>query len=361
MVMWYKYFLFIFFFIIILRGTPSYSRQIQNSFTISSQRDTLISDTLKNRPPANDLKAGFKDLFVTPVLANGVSAAQLNPMAISFVQDYMKKYGKGIEKMKGWGKPYFDLIDGILTQHGIPKEMKYLAVIESSLKSNEISWAGAVGPWQFMPSTARRMGLHVNSSMDERTDYYKSTHAAARYLTELYSIYGDWLLVIAAYNGGPGNVNRAIKKSGSKNFWDLQYYLPEESRNHVKKFIATHYIMEGQGGVTTVTKDEAKEILFAKADATANLTPEELKNSKTQLISGKYNSMVIVKNIGMDLITFSRMNPDFDKRITTNGNYELRLPSDKIELFNSRRNQILDESVQLLINSATSSGTSSNK
>jgi membrane-bound lytic murein transglycosylase D len=361
MVMWYKCFLFIFMFEYTVPVTPSYGRQNQDSLPVTLLPRTLLNDTLKNQLPVNDRKTGFKDLFVTPTLANGVSAAQLNPRAISFVEEYIKKYGKGIEKMKGWGKPYFDMIDGILTQHGIPKEMKYLAVIESSLKSNEISWAGAVGPWQFMPSTARRMGLRVNNYMDERTDYYKSTHAAARYLTELYSIYGDWLLVIAAYNGGPGNVNKAIRKSGSRNFWDLQYYLPEESRNHVKKFIATHYIMEGQGGITTLTKDEAKEILFAKADATANLTPEELKESKTQVISGKYNSMVIAKNIGMDLITFSRMNPDFDKRITTNGNYELRLPSDKIDLFNSRRNQILDESVQLLINSATSTGTDSNK
>ena len=91
---------------------------------------------------------------------------------------------------------------------------------------------------------------------------YKSTHAASRYLTSLFSIYGDWLLVIAAYNGGPGKVNTAIKKSGSRDFWTLQKYLPAESKNHVKKFIATHYMMEGEGGITTVTKAEANFLLI---------------------------------------------------------------------------------------------------
>ena len=99
------------------------------------------------------------------------------------------------------------MIDAVLVKHGLPKELKYLAVIESQLKSNARSWAGAVGPWQFMPATGRIMGLKVNRRVDERRDIYKSTHAASRYLTSLYSLYGDWLLVIAAYNGGPGKVN----------------------------------------------------------------------------------------------------------------------------------------------------------
>ena len=185
--------------------------------------------------------------------------SQLNPLAVSFVEDYIEKYGEKIEGMKDWGKPYFDMMDGILVQHGLPKELKYLAVIESDLKSNARSWAGAVGPWQFMPATARNMGLKVGNKYDERRDFYKSTHAASKYLTSLFAIYGDWLLVIAAYNGGPGKVNSAIRKSGSRDFWTLQRYLPAESKNHVKKFIATHYIMEGgQGGITTVTKEEAK-------------------------------------------------------------------------------------------------------
>ena len=294
---------------------------------------------------AVDPKAGFKDLFVTTsTLSNGINAAQLNPLAISFVEDYIGKFGKSMEDMKDWGKPYFDMMDGILEKHGLPKELKYLAVIESQLKFNAKSWAGAVGPWQFMPSTARVLGLRVNGKIDERRDIFKSTHAASRYLTSLFSIYGDWLLVIAAYNGGPGKVNSAIKRSGSRDFWTLQKYLPSESRKHVKKFIATHYIMEGEGGITTATKDEAKNLLFAA------MSKEELNAYKAQQITGRYNSLIITKHITMDISVFNRMNPDFDKLIADNGNYELRLPSDKMDIFLAKKFDILNESMQLLLN-----------
>ena len=198
------------------------------------------------------------------------------------------------------------------------------------------------------------MGLKVNAYLDERTDYYKSTRAAAKYLTDLFSIYNDWLLVIAAYNGGAGNVNYAIRKSGSRNFWELQYYLPEESRNHVKKFIATHYIMERNGGITTVTKDEAKDLVLSMTKN--NLSIEELNNSKTQTISGKYNSLIIVKDILIDIVSFNRYNPDFDKQIGINGSFELRLPGDKMEIFNIKKYQILEESMRLLLAPVSNGG-----
>ena len=301
----------------------------------------------------NDLKKGFKDLFISSNETAGVNTAQLNPRAISFVEDYIQKHKKNLEGLKDWGRPYFDLMDAILSLHGLPKELKYLAVIESHLKVYAVSWAGAVGPWQFMPATARRFGLKVNDYMDERTDYYKSTHAAARYLTELYSVFNDWLLVIAAYNGGPGNVNSAMRKSNSADFWTLQNYLPAESRDHVKKFIATHYIMEGEGGLTTLTKDETKVLQLASAinPAAKFLSEEELNNSKVRKLSGKYNSVVIAKHILFPIIDFNRYNPDFDKLIATNSNYELRLPADKMELFTAKRYDILNESIQVLLNS----------
>jgi membrane-bound lytic murein transglycosylase D len=246
--------------------------------------------------------------------------------------------------MKTWGRPYFDIMNNILTQHGLPTELKYLSVIESALKTYAVSWAGAVGPWQFMPATARNLGLRVTKRVDDRTDFQKSTHAAARYLTELFGIYGDWLLVIAAYNGGPGNVNSAIRRSGSKNFWDLQYYLPAESRNHVKKFIATHYIMEGEGGVTTLTKKEANELLL-------NLPVELAAGSEASVtnVTGKYHSLVIAKFIEMNIVEFSRLNPNFDKLLAENGNFDLRLPADKMLLFQASKPQILEQSIKLLL------------
>jgi len=328
----------------------SASDQQQVSAPVLISSDTaIVNDSLQASITTNDPRKAFKDLFIATTERAESYSVQLNPRAISFVQDYMGQHTKRLEQMKGWGKPYFDLMDGILVAQGIPSELKYLAVVESNLKSSAFSWAGAVGPWQFMAGTAKKMGLKVNQYKDERTDYYKSTTAAAKYLKQLFSIYGDWLLVIAAYNGGAGNVNSAIRRSHSHNFWDLQYYLPTESRNHVKKFIATHYIMEGNGGITTVTKDEAKNAMLPSTTAKNSLSQEELTNSKMQSISGKYNSLIISKNILMDIASFNRYNPEFDKQIATSGSFDLRLPGDKMDAFNSKKFQILEESVKLLL------------
>ncbi len=322
----------------------------QASAVAAVSSDTaIVNDSLQENLSANDPRKAFKDLFITSTEKTETYSVQLNPRAISFVEDYMGHHTKRLEQMKGWGKPYFDMMDGILVAQGLPGELKYLAVVESNLKSSAFSWAGAVGPWQFMPGTAKKMGLKVNQYRDERTDYHKSTTAAARYLKELFSIYGDWLLVIAAYNGGVGNVNSAIRRSHSRNFWDLQYYLPTESRNHVKKFIATHYIMEGNGGITTVTKDEADDAMLSSVTAKNVLSQEELSNSKMQSISGKYNSAILAKNILMDIASFNRYNRDFDKQIAVRGSFDLRLPGDKMEVFNAKKFQILDESMKLLL------------
>jgi len=314
-------------------------------FSDSADKKDSLGEDIKQ---VADSKQEFKDLFSTSTLSNGVVIQQLNPLAVSFVEDYIEKFGKKMADMKDWGKPYFDMMDGILTQYNLPKELKYLAVIESFLKTNARSSAGAVGPWQFMPATARTMGLKISKKYDERRDFTKSTHAASKYLTSLYALYGDWLLVIAAYNGGPGKVDAAIRKSGSRDFWTLQRYLPAESKNHVKKFIATHYMMEGQGGITTATKDEAKE-----APVTSSLTPEEDSNAKKQSISGRYNSFVIMKHISMDMAAFNKMNPNFDKLIASTGVYELRLPTEKMELFLAKKPTILNESMQLLLTAGT--------
>jgi membrane-bound lytic murein transglycosylase D len=288
---------------------------------------------------------------------NSSNGIRLNPRAIQFVQDYMERNGEDLRKMKGWARPYFNMIDGVLKKYGLPSELKYLAVIESELKSTATSWAGAVGPWQLMPQTARDLGLKVNRSIDERKNYTKSTHAAALYLRDLYREFGDWLLVIAAYNGGPVNVYSAIKKSqGSRNFWKIQNYLPAETRMHVKKFIGTHYVFEGQGSVTTLTKAEVTEQLGVTATYLLHrrLTTSEMNDAKSFEVSGKYYSAAIAKNIMMDLNEFNRYNPDFDAIMASNNNaYEMKLPADKMELFIANKYIILNESVQMMLSGAT--------
>ncbi|MGZ3839250.1 MAG: lytic transglycosylase domain-containing protein [Flavisolibacter sp.] len=301
-------------------------------------RDSTVKDQLLSSP-----KEGFKNLFDTET-SGGMNITKLNPKAISFVQDYMEENGARLARMKSWGRPYFDLIGEVFSAHGLPVELKYLSVIESDLKSSAVSWAGAVGPWQLMPQTAKDYGLTVTRNRDDRRDYKKSTTAAARYLTDLYNIYNDWLLVVAAYNCGAGNVNSAIRRSGSHNFWDLQYYLPAESRNHVKKFIATHYIMEGEGGLTTITRKEREGLTALAPSADTSLA--------TANISGKYASAAIASVIGMNLSDFNTLNPNFDRAIASLGHYDLRLPPEKMNVFQADKPQILEQSIQLMINGA---------
>ena len=298
---------------------------------------------------------GFKNLFPTYSYNSSMPySSQVVPQAESYMQDYLRMYGKQLSGMKSWCMPYFNLIDNIFTQYGIPKELKYLAVIESNLKTNATSWVGASGPWQFMPYTARENGLVVNGLVDERRDYFKSTHAAARYLLTLYKQTHDWLLVIAAYNGGAGRVFSAIQRSGSRNFWSLQYNLPEESRNHVKKFIATHYVMETGGGSagfgnTGFSMRTGGGTAVNPYINKPTLTVSEMEAAETETISGKYNSVIIAKNVSMDIIAFNRYNPLFDNQIATNGKYELILPQDKMRQFLSAKYQILNECVQFLL------------
>jgi membrane-bound lytic murein transglycosylase D len=151
--------------------------------------------------------------------------------------------------------------------------------VESKLKSTAVSRAGASGPWQIMPTTARCLGLKVTSRNDERNHTWKSTQAAAKYLKYLYSEFDDWLLVIAAYNAGPGKVQKAIRASGSRNFWKLQHFLPTETRLHVKRFIGAHCYFEGGAGITTMTKAERLEHQKKVALALSARSPEPVSLS----------------------------------------------------------------------------------
>ena len=196
------------------------------------------------------------------------SSLTLNLHVRQFVNNYIQENWEMLNAVRQRSARPFKLIDSVFGHYGLPKEMKYLAVIESELKSTAVSRVGAKGPWQFMPATAQLLGLKIDSMHDERTHYYKSTVAAAIYLRDLYSEFGDWLLVLAAYNGGPAPVYRAIHKAGSRNFWALEKYLPAESRGHVKKFIASHYYFEGISSVAMLTKSACETCTMTVGFAT---------------------------------------------------------------------------------------------
>jgi membrane-bound lytic murein transglycosylase D len=324
-----------------------------SAFKASPLNDDGVKKTKKDTVQVD--KYGFKSLFSDIVYdPSKPYVTQLNPLAVPYVQQYIRSHGAMMERIKIWGKPYLDMYDGILSGYGLPKELKYLSVIESELKSGAVSVAGAVGPWQIMDFEARRMGLVVNNQSDERKNYFKSTHAAARILKELYGQFNDWLLVLAAYNAGGGRVRQAIRKSGSRNFWVLQNYLPLETRNHVKRFIGTHYLFEGNGGLTTMTAAEVATIRSTIAQAKTPVTENiEDAYNKTVDLSGKYNSAIIAKNITIDILQFDKLNPGFDKAVSAGNIYKMKLPIDKMKLFDEKKQTILSESLMYLLNNTS--------
>ncbi len=167
-----------------------------------------------------------------------------NTVVRSFIDMYVVRRPRQVARLRTLSGCYFPLFEEKLHQYGLPEELKYLPVIESGLNPAAYSPMGAAGLWQFMPRTAKNCGLEVNSLVDERLDPIKSTDAACRFLRSLYVIYGDWNLVIAAYNCGPGNVNKAIRRAGDKrDFWDIWPYLPRETRSYLPIFIAANYAL----------------------------------------------------------------------------------------------------------------------
>ena len=167
-----------------------------------------------------------------------------NDLVKSHIQLYSQRRKEQVERMLGLADYYFPIFEEALDAKNLPFELKYLPIIESALNPRALSRAGASGIWQFMQSTGKLYGLEINSYIDERRDPVKSTYAAVKYLSDLYDIYGDWHLAIAAYNCGPGNVNKAVRRAGGKqDFWEIYPLLPRETRAYVPAFIAATYIM----------------------------------------------------------------------------------------------------------------------
>lgn len=167
-----------------------------------------------------------------------------NDIVQKFIDRYTSKQRRLVSAMLGAANLYVPLFEEALDYYGLPLELKYLPVIESALNPNAVSPAGASGLWQFMVATGKRYDLTINSRIDERRDPIKGTWAAARFLRDLFKIYGDWHLVLAAYNCGPGNVNKAINRAdGKRDYWEIYPYLPKETRGYVPAFIAANYVM----------------------------------------------------------------------------------------------------------------------
>ena len=235
-----------------------------------------------------------------------------NDVVRKFIDRYAVRLRHSISYMLGACNFYMPIFEEALEAYQLPLELKYLPIIESALTPTAVSRAGAVGLWQFMLTTGRHYDLKVNSLVDERRDPVKSSYAAARYLSDLYKIFGDWNLVIAAYNCGPGNINKAIHRAnGNKDYWQIYPYLPNETRGYVPAFIAANYIMT-----------------YYSLHNICPMTTKLPAKSDTVMISRKLHleQVAAVMNISIDLLR--SLNPMYRRDIVP-GNTELsplRLP-----------------------------------
>jgi membrane-bound lytic murein transglycosylase D len=236
-----------------------------------------------------------------------------NHIVKAYIKVYSERKRELTETVLGLADYYFPLFESELDAANLPLELKYLAVIESALNPRAVSRAGATGLWQFMYATGRYMGLEINSFVDERRDVAASTKAAMKYLKQLHSIYKDWSLALAAYNCGPGNVNKAIRRSGGRtNYWEIYYRLPRETRNYVPGFIAAMYVMEHHTDYNLVPRKMTMPVL-----------------TDTILIRKQLHLEQVSSVLGIPLNQLRDLNPQYRRDIipaTTSKNYPLRLP-----------------------------------
>ena len=248
-----------------------------------------------------------------------------NDVVQKFIDLYSGRRRRSVSFMLGASNFYMPIFEQALETYDMPLELKYLPVIESGLNPKAVSRVGATGLWQFMLATGKRYGLKVNSLVDERRDPVKASYAAARYLKDLYKIFGDWNLVIAAYNCGPDKINKAIHRANSKDYWQIYPYLPEETRGYVPAFIAANYIMT----------------YYCDHNIAPMLTDLPVKTD-TVLVNRDVHFQQVAQVLGMDIDQIRELNPQ-SRRDIVNGSSEpsdLRLPCDYINAFIDKEDSI---------------------
>jgi len=252
-----------------------------------------------------------------------------NPYVKRYINVYLYKRASQMERMMGLAEYYYPMFESILDKYDIPLELKHLVIVESALNPRAKSPMGATGLWQFMYATGKQYGLYVSSYVDERYDPYLETEAAAKYMRNLYKMFGDWNLVLAAYNSGPGNVRKAIRRSGGhRNYWYLSPYLPKETRGYVPAFIAVNYAMEY--GKLHNLKPKSPKISYYKTDTVmvkSKITFDQISNQ--------------LNGITKDELRF--LNPAYKHDIIpylSKKGYKLVLPISEIDNFVSREDSI---------------------
>jgi membrane-bound lytic murein transglycosylase D len=246
----------------------------------------------------------------------------------NIIKSFLKNRKHSFERLMGISQYYFPMFEEALAKYNVPLEIKYLAVVESALNSKAVSRAGATGLWQFMYHTGKQYNLNINSYVDERSDALKSSDAAARYMQKMFTIFNDWDLVLASYNSGPGNVSKAIRRSGGlQNFWNIKKHLPRETQGYVPAFLATMYIFEyhKEHGI----KPEKALFNHFYTDTVA------VKNKIT------FKQLSDLLDIPQTEIEF--LNPSYKTKVipyVTNEVHFVRLPKNKVSVFTSNEDKI---------------------
>lgn len=285
------------------------------------------SDTLITELPDSIYKQRLQALpFVIEV--------PYNEVVRRYILRYVKHSPRQLAALQRKAEYYFPIFEDILAKHDLPYELCYMPVIESALNPQARSHMGATGLWQFMPATGKKYGLEINSLVDERMDPIRSTEAACLFLKNLYAIFQDWNLVIAAYNCGPGNVNKAIHRAGGKrDFWSIYPYLPSETRGYLPIFIAASYAMN-----------------YAEAHGICPATPLTTMASDTIVTTQRQHLKQIADNIDIPLAELRRLNPQYPRDIIPGGKaYAICLPIEKAGVYIDKQDTILAYQAKELI------------
>lgn len=289
----------------------------------------LPTDTLKKRLALLNARTPFN--------------VEYNPILESVIKSYLKRNKKGMERLMALGEYYFPLFEQELDKYDIPLEIKYLAIVESALNPRAKSRVGATGLWQFMFTTGKMHQLNVSSYVDERMDPVRATEAAAEYMASLYKVFGDWDLVLASYNSGPGNVSKAIRRSGgSTDYWQLRRYLPRETAGYVPAFLATLYLFE----YADVHKFQPKkpEVIYFETDTI------QVKQMLT------FDQISKVTGVEKEMLQF--LNPSYKLDIipfVESEKYTLRLPrpatglfvNNESAIYNFAKNDLIEKTKEL--------------
>ena len=326
----------------------SYLDSIKSTFVldnIASCVDSLWMKELSNLDLYNDLSVDIKNINIdekvdfelpTALLKSRLAAMDAkSPFNIEYnqgleniIKSFLKNRKKSFERLMAISEYYFPMFEEAMARQNVPLEIKYLAVVESALNPKAVSKMGATGLWQFMFQTGKQYNLNINTYVDDRSDPLKASDAAALYMSNMYKIFGDWDLVLASYNSGPGNVAKAIRRSGGQqNFWNIRKFLPKETQGYVPAFLATMYIYEYHAahGIVpnrAVIKHFATDTIMIKQQISFKQISDLLNIpiSQLQLLNPSYKRDVI---------------PFIDGE-----NHFLRLPNDKVAIYTSNEDKI---------------------